>query len=257
LPLFYICFYQMDVHILSGELFSLFLCDEIRRICTESVIPLISQLMELREIKKHGKQNGNDNKAQREEHNVLIESRLEKYEFFDDYLEMVIQFGYITLFASCCPLAAILSFVSNIFERWSDGFRLCFLSQRPVVERAFNIHGVWIQILEFLAWFGILTNCYIFAFSSEQMEEWFPSLFNPDDVPNLAEIKQGNGRYVVLIMFALEHLIGFICVGIRYFIPSMTENVNIEMQRKEHALHHQFVENIKRTSSSVSVAPSE
>ena len=110
-----------------------------------------------------------------------------------------------------------------------------------------------------MAWFSILTNCYIFAFSSEQMEEWFPHFFVPD-IPehtqklNLLqsgyeEIKTGKGRYVVFIMFGLEHLIGLICLCIHYFIPNITNNVNITMQRKQHVLHHQYIENIKKRSN--------
>ncbi len=62
-------------------------------------------------------------------------------------IQMITQFGYITMFASCCPLAAILSLISNIFEEWLGSFKLCFLSQRPIVERAYynddyrNVHG--------------------------------------------------------------------------------------------------------------------
>eukprot|EP00483_Globobulimina_turgida_P009801 UN09820 len=170
---------------------------------------------------------------------------------FDDYLEMITQFGYITLFASCYPLAAFLSLISNIFEVWSDSFKLCFLSQRPIVERAYNIHSTWIQILQFMAWFSILTNCYIFAFSSEQMEEWFPNLFNMDidDMPQSEDIKTGHGRYVVLIMFGLEHIIAFICMLIHYFIPNVSNNVNLQTQKKQHALYHDYIQNIKRIRS--------
>lgn len=252
LPLFYICFYEMEMEVLQNELLSLFLCDEIRRISTESVLPLVLHLWDLNKIKKEEKQHHG------EAHNVVVESRLEKYVLFDDYLEMITQFGYICLFASAYPLAAILSFISNIFEVWSDSFALCLLSQRPVVERAYNIHSTWVQILQFMAWFSILSNCYIFAFSSEQMEEWFPQFFNPDDSPIAAqqktnllqsgyqEMKTGHGRYVVLIMFALEHIVGFICMLIHYLVPNITNNVDISLQRKHHELYQDHIENIKR-----------
>eukprot|EP01084_Bolivina_argentea_P069792 126927_1 len=256
LPLFYICFYEMKMEILTCELFSLFLCDELRRIFTESVIPLLMHLWELKTIEKNEKNHKHSHKNKNESHNILIESKLEKYVLFDDYLEMITQFGYITMFASCYPLAAILSLISNIFEVWSDSFKLCFLSQRPIVERAYNIHLTWVKILQFMAWFSILTNCYIFAFSSEQMEEWFPQMFNPDNnIPQgkqqllqsgYQEIKTGHGRYVVLIMFGIEHIIAFICLFIHYLIPNITNNVNIQMQRKQHQLYHQYIENIKR-----------
>eukprot|EP01083_Nonionella_stella_P179315 636274_1 len=243
LPLFYICFYEMDMDVLTGELLSLFLCDEIRRVFTESVLPLVSHLWELMEMKKRG----NDDKD--ETSNVVWESRLEKYELFDDYLEMITQFGYITLFASCYPLAAVLSLISNVLEVWSDSFKLVFLSQRPVVERAYNMHSTWVKILQFMAWFSILTNCYIFAFSSEQMEEWFPQFFNPDQVQqrqNVEEIKTGHGRYVVLIMFALEHVIGLVCLLIHYMIHDVPSNVDIQLQKKQHALHLEYIENMSK-----------
>ena len=52
--------------------------------------------------------------------------------------------GYITLFASCYPLAAAWSMASNVLEVWSDSFKICFLSKRPVIsERAFNIHSTY------------------------------------------------------------------------------------------------------------------
>ena len=250
LPLFYICFYEMKMEILTDELFSLFLCDEIRRITTESVIPLLIHLWSLKQIENeeiHHKGEG---------HNVLVESRLDKYILFDDYLEMITQFGYITLFASCYPLAAFFCLISNIFEIWSDSFKLCFLSQRPIVERAYNIHSTWIIILKFMAWFSILTNAYIFAFSSEQMEEWFPELFNPDPdhleneeeiiITDHEEIKSGHGRYVVLIMFGLEHIVGIICALIHYIIPNITNKVDIRLKQKQHTLYHDYIETIKR-----------
>ena len=42
---------------------------------------------------------------------------LDEHEDFDDYLEMVIQFGYITLFASAFPLASALALACNGVER--------------------------------------------------------------------------------------------------------------------------------------------
>ena len=47
---------------------------------------------------------------------VAQECALDEYEQFDDYLEMVIQLGYIQLFAAAFPLAAPLSLVANFVE---------------------------------------------------------------------------------------------------------------------------------------------
>lgn len=68
-------------------------------------------------------------------------------EEFDDYLEMVIEFGYVTMFASAFPLAAVWQFAYNWIEMKSDAFKLCFLCQRPVVARENGI-GSWEYVLK-------------------------------------------------------------------------------------------------------------
>ena len=61
---------------------------------------------------------------------------------FEDYLEMLIQFGYVMLFSSAFPLAAMCSFLNNLIEIRSDAFKLCFVHQRPFPQRVGSI-GVW------------------------------------------------------------------------------------------------------------------
>ena len=58
----------------------------------------------------------------------------EEREEFDDFLELVIQFGYVCLFAAACPLAAALSVVSNMVEMRSDLFRLSHVCRLPVAQ---------------------------------------------------------------------------------------------------------------------------
>ena len=61
---------------------------------------------------------------------------------FEDYLEMLIQFGYVTLFSSAFPLAALCAFLNNIIEIRSDAFKLCMTLQRPFGQRVESI-GIW------------------------------------------------------------------------------------------------------------------
>lgn len=66
---------------------------------------------------------------------------------FEDYLEMFIQFGYVVLFSSAFPLAALCALVNNLVEIRSDAFKLCAIFQRPFGEPAENI-GSWQVIWE-------------------------------------------------------------------------------------------------------------
>lgn len=71
-----------------------------------------------------------------------IESALEDYNStYEDYLEMYIQFGYIVLFASISPFAAIAALINNIFEMRIDAYKLCCVFRRPFAKRAKNTGG--------------------------------------------------------------------------------------------------------------------
>ncbi|NWH99571.1 ANO8 protein, partial [Tichodroma muraria] len=72
-----------------------------------------------------------------------VESCMKKYEdTFQDYQEMFIQFGYVVLFSSAFPLAAMCALVNNVIEIRSDAFKLCTGLQRPFGQRVQSI-GQW------------------------------------------------------------------------------------------------------------------
>ena len=50
---------------------------------------------------------------------------------FKDYGEMVIQFGYCTLFVAAFPLAPMLAFVNNAIEIRVDAWKLCQVTTSP------------------------------------------------------------------------------------------------------------------------------
>ena len=64
---------------------------------------------------------------------------------FEDYLEMFIQFGYVTLFSSAYPLAGLCALLNNLIEIRGDAFKLCFIHKRPFGTRVNSI-GSW-QVL--------------------------------------------------------------------------------------------------------------
>jgi hypothetical protein len=55
---------------------------------------------------------------------------------------MFLQFGYVFLFSSVFPLAAVWALLNNITEIRSDAFKMCRVFQRPFSESASNI-GAW------------------------------------------------------------------------------------------------------------------
>lgn len=61
---------------------------------------------------------------------------------FDDYLELFLLFGYVSLFSCVYPLAAVLVVLNNVTEVYSDAFKMCHVFKRPFADPAANI-GVW------------------------------------------------------------------------------------------------------------------
>ncbi|OQR95626.1 reductase with NAD or NADP as acceptor [Thraustotheca clavata] len=85
---------------------------------------------------------------------------------FDDYLEMIIQFGYSTFFVISFPLTPLLSFINNIIEIRIDGFRLRDDCRRPRPRIAANI-GLWIEVLETFVTIAIITNGWVIFYTYE------------------------------------------------------------------------------------------
>lgn len=106
-----------------------------------------------------------------EEHEFLQrvrdEAKLEVYDVAVDYREMVVQFGYLSLFSSIWPLTPLSFLINNWIELRSDAMKIAMSSQRPIPWRSDSI-GPWLNALGFLSWLGSLVgSAIVFLFSGE------------------------------------------------------------------------------------------
>uniref|UniRef100_A0A9J7YM29 Anoctamin n=1 Tax=Cyprinus carpio carpio TaxID=630221 RepID=A0A9J7YM29_CYPCA len=96
---------------------------------------------------------------------------------FDEYLEMVLQFGFITIFVAACPLAPFFALINNWVEVRLDAQKFVCEYRRPVVERAQDI-GIWLTILKFISYLAVISN-------SDQHRNAFLISFTSDFLPRL------------------------------------------------------------------------
>ena len=83
-----------------------------------------------------------------------------RYEgLFDEYLEMALEFGFITSFVAAFPLAPFFALVNNVVENRLEAQKLAAETQRPLAERAQSI-GLWLNILEIIARIAIISNAF-------------------------------------------------------------------------------------------------
>eukprot|EP00118_Oscarella_pearsei_P025089 m.307479 g.307479 ORF g.307479 m.307479 type:complete len:886 (+) comp42341_c0_seq1:61-2718(+) len=91
---------------------------------------------------------------------------LNQYGLFAEYLEMVIQFGFITIFVAAFPLAPLFALLNNVLEIRLDAKKFVTLFRRPVAYRAQDI-GIWHSILDAVSKLSVVTNAFIIAVTSD------------------------------------------------------------------------------------------
>ncbi|XP_062141320.1 anoctamin-6 isoform X2 [Drosophila sulfurigaster albostrigata] len=89
----------------------------------------------------------------------------ENNSLYAEYLEMVIQYGFITLFSLAFPLAPLLALINNVIELRLDAIKMLRFVRRPVGMRARDI-GVWHSIMTVLTHIAVASSAMIIAFST-------------------------------------------------------------------------------------------
>ncbi|XP_053321734.1 anoctamin-8 isoform X2 [Spea bombifrons] len=157
-----------------------------------------------------------------------VESCMKKYEdTFQDYQEMFVQFGYVVLFSSAFPLAALCALINNIIEIRSDAFKLCSGYQRPFGRRVDGI-GQWQNVMEAMGVIAIIVNCYLIG-QCGQLQRLLPWL-GPESV--------------IIFIVVLEHFALLLKYIIHVVIPDIPgwvaeEMAKLEYQRREAFKKHE------------------
>jgi hypothetical protein len=161
---------------------------------------------------------------------VLDDLDKDEYESFDDYMEIVIQLGYVTLFASAYPLASWISIVANMIEIRSDGFKMARLCRRPHPTRCSGL-GMWNTLVSCVIWASAFTNCMIAGFTSNQLIRYMPNLYVRDESSMDYSIEHDDGWMVVFVIFGLERILLLMGLLIHAIVPAVPEDVVTEMER--------------------------
>ena len=94
-----------------------------------------------------------------------------------DYLEIMLQIGYIMLFGVAFQAAPLLALINNIVEIWIDRGKLCYFTKRPLPMGAESI-GIWMVIFNGICYLGIFTSWGVIhitdeAFSDSTSDQFF------------------------------------------------------------------------------------
>lgn len=133
-------------------------------------------------------------------------------ELFDDYLEMIMTFGYITLFAAAFPLGATVTSLFIYIETKSDTYKMETLCRRPFSRKASNV-GVWELTLDFFTFTAVFTNIILACFASDQIDAILPFM---------AGVRE-DSMISVLTVFGIEHFLVMFVVIVRFCYETKPE----------------------------------
>ncbi|XP_032504494.1 anoctamin-10 isoform X3 [Phocoena sinus] len=146
---------------------------------------------------------------------VLRDMKLLRQGTFDDYLELFLQFGYVSLFSCVYPLAAAFAVLNNLTEVNSDALKMCRVFKRPFSEPSASI-GVWQLAFETMSVISVVTNCALIGMSP-QVNALFPE----------------SKADLILIVVAVEHALLALKFILAFAIPDKPRHIQMKLARLE------------------------
>ncbi|XP_054846716.1 anoctamin-10 [Eublepharis macularius] len=213
--LFYIAFVLFDMKLLRQSLATLLITSQILNQCVEAILPYWLQKRRNKTVKKKVKSLEIDTDLSLFEQ-INLEKGMDTYlGTFDDYLELFLLFGYVSLFSCVYPLAAVFAVLNNVTEMYTDALKMCSIFKRPFSEPTANI-GVWQLAFEAMSVISVVTNCALIGMSP-QVNALFPD----------------SKTELILIVVLAEHLVLAIKFLMAFAIPDKPQDIRIKLARLE------------------------
>jgi hypothetical protein len=201
---------------LQTQLATIFLTRLIIGNLQEILIPLVKvRVKTFLEARAAAKAAASGGRVVIEYHQAEEEAKLNQYEekeAFEDYGEMVVQFGFVTLFVVAFPLTPLLAFINNVAEVHVDAVKMVFGCRRPTPRGAENI-GMWENFISLMSTISVITNTAIVVFVA-QLDGMPTDLFK---------------QFIVFII--AEHALLFFKSVLADWVPDMPEDCAILNER--------------------------
>ncbi|KAL1840570.1 hypothetical protein VTJ49DRAFT_302 [Mycothermus thermophilus] len=169
---------------------------------------------------------------------VRDQAELDEYDVTIDYREMVIQFGYLSLFSVVWPLTACSFLVNNWVEARSDAVKIATQCRRPIPWRADSI-GPWLNALGFLSWLGSLTSAALVY------------LFHASEGNTGSILDSARGWALLLSILFAEHLYLAVQLVVRGVVRRLDSPGLQKEKRERFAMRKQLLERMAAAGGDV------
>ncbi|XP_008293494.1 anoctamin-7 [Stegastes partitus] len=253
---------------LAEQLFIIMVGKQLINNIQEFILPKVKAWRQKRTLAKVIGGKGSGEPRRWEEDYQLVECE----GLFEEYLEMVLQFGFITIFVAAFPLAPLFALLNNWVEIRLDAHKFVCEYRRPVAERAQNI-GVWFNILEALSHLSVIANAFLIAFTSDFLPRLLYQYKFGDDLNGYVNFtlayaplnyteypmcrykafRDNNGNYTFFywellavrlgFIIAFEHVVFFVLRAIDWIVPDVPESLELKIKRERYLAKQALAEN--------------
>ncbi|XP_033489932.2 anoctamin-10 [Epinephelus lanceolatus] len=208
--LFHIAFFKQDVPLLRKRLASLLIVTQLVNQVTEVVIPFLVDRF-ISAPKRTESEDDPDEDKFRNQGTLPAFPGL-----FAEYIELLVQFGYLSLFSCVYPLTAVLLLINNLTEIRSDAYKMCKLFRKPFCSPVSNM-GVWRIAFEVLSFVSVVSNCWLLLLSP-----W---------IQRLSQEGEWSSTNILLMAVLVEHVLILVKVVLSVLIPDEPDWIR---KKREH-----------------------
>lgn len=211
--LFHIAFFKEDIPLLRKRLSSLLIVTQLVGQFTEVVVPyLVDRFVTSSER--------NLKEDDPEVDHLQAQGNLPAFPgLFAEYIELLVQFGYLSLFSCVYPLTAPLLLLNNLTEIRTDAYKLCKLFNKPFSAPVANM-GVWQPAFEVLSFISVMSNCWLLLLSPR--------------VRDLTHDAGFSSVQVLVIAVIVEHALIALKMILAFIIPDEPDWVQIKREQIEY-----------------------
>jgi hypothetical protein len=146
--------------------------------------------------------------------------KYEEKEAFKEYAEMVIQYGFVSLFVCAFPLTPMLAMINNMLEIHVDAFKICVNRKRPKPQPA-DSTGMWAYFMAVQSTCAVVTNLALVCFTTKLLDEYTLAM-----------------KLFIFVLF--EHVLLLAKGLVQEIVPDVPEEVALLGARQSHLCNKLF-----------------
>jgi len=174
------------------------------------------------------------------------QAKREPMELYDDYEDMILEYGYVLIFTVLWPLVPLLALINNMLEVRGDFFRMIHTSRRVAFSKARGI-GVYQDHLNITTDFAVVMTLGLVMVATHNMDVYFGFFRGTSYETVVFDLDPETGKAHTriwirfLIAVIVEHLIFTMQRLISALTPGLPKWVKYEQERLEHKLRTRLI----------------